>query len=607
MPASENKHPSKNLLCRPDWLLALALTALVVSLHIYFLYHAGGFWRDEVNLINLAGTHSFAQMERDSFPALMPLLVSLWSAIIPPHNDFDLRLLGTLIGLGIPAMLWLVAGYTRRAPPVLGLSLLALNFTLILYGDSLRAYGLGSLTILLAVAAACWFLKNPNRTRTILLALSAVLSVQALYQNAPFVAAICFGAWAVCWRERNWTAATKIFMVAVISAASLLPYYAQIISLPDAAKSLRSGFDPQLIRVNLDNALGLPLEQYTWIWAVLALITLGCAVAALGDWRKRGPVEDSAHAQRTALAVALATAFGISWFIVSPETRWYFFPIIIVAVIYLDSGHWLKFFPAQAPPQVDPPAKLPDDHLALFAGVTLLVALAAFGGFLWYASLPTEAWYFIPLMALAAACFEISLPRTLHARAAIFGLAITTVLGVVYFARAELGLRMTNVDLIAQQVSAQAAPGDFVIVSPWYYGLTFKRYYQGPAPWNTVPPLADHASHRYDQVQDQMRTPHAMQPLYDKISATLQGGHRVWIIGVISIPKPGDPIAADPLPPPLEHSGWSDRPYDITWENQVVQFMGNHSRSFTKVYASTNLNVNATECLKLDVVQGWHN
>jgi len=96
-----------------------------------------------------------------------------------------------------------------------------------------------------------------------------------------------------------------------------------------------------------------------------------------------------------------------------------------------------------------------------------------------------------------------------------------------------------------------------------------------------------------------------MQPLYDKISATLQGGHRVWIIGVISIPKPGDPIAADPLPPPLKHSGWSDRPYDITWENQVVQYLGNHSRTFTQVYANTNLYVNATECLKMDVVEGW--
>jgi hypothetical protein len=609
MPAIQNKPRWKSLLCSPDWLLALALTVFVVWLHVYFLLHAGGFWRDEVNLINLAGTHSFAQMERDSFPILMPLLVGVWSAFVPAHSDLGLRLLGTLIGLGIPAALWLVAWRARRSPPVLGLALLALNFTLILYGDSLRGYGLGSLMIILAVFAACAFLKNPDWKRTALFTALATLSAQALYQNAAFVAAICFGAWAVCLREKNWKAAAKIFIVAAVSAASLLPYFAQIASLPNASVSLRSGFDPQLIRINLDNALGLPLEQYVWIWAVLALITFGCAVTAAVSSAVLSPASlsrrceakaDSPVTQRTALVVALASAFGVSWFIVSPETRWYFFPIIILAITYLDSGHWLKFVKTTVPP-ADPPA----DHYALFAGVTLFTGLAGFGGFLWYAALPTEAWYFLPLMALAAACFETGLPRTLHARAAVFGLAITTVIGVGYFARADLGMRMTNIDLIAQQVSAQAAPDDFVIVSPWYDGITFNRYYHGPAAWNTVPPLADHASHRYDQVLDEMKTPDAMQPLYDKISATLRSGHRVWFVGAATAHRAGAPMPADPLPPPLKHSGWSDRPYDITWENQVVQYLGNHSRTFTLVYASTNLNVNATECLKLDMTQGW--
>jgi len=378
--------------------------------------------------------------------------------------------------------------------------------------------------------------------------------------------------------------------------------------------SLRSGFDPQLVRINLDNALGLPLEQYVWICSVLVLVMFGCAIVvttsgavpfSTGFSRRSGAKADSPVTQRTALAVALTAAFGISWFIAAPETRWYFFPIIILAVIYLDSGHWLKFVKTALPPEANPPANPPADHIALFAGVTLLTGLAAFGGFLWYAALPTEAWYILPLMALGAACFEIGLPRTLHTRAAVFGLAITTVIGVGYYARAELGLRMTNIDLIAQQVSAQAAPEDFVIVSPWYDGITFNRYYHGPAAWNTVPPLNDHTSHRYDQVLARMKTPDAMQPLYDKISATLRSGHRVWFVGAVTVPTAGAPMPADPLSPPLKYSGWSDRPYDIVWENQVVQYLGNHSRTFTLVYASTNLNVNATECVKLDLVQGW--
>ena len=88
---------------------------------------------------------------------LMPLLVSGWTAIGLGQNDLSLRLLGTLIGLALPAALWLAVWKIRRAPPVLGLVLIALNSTVIMFGDSLRAYGLGSLTILLTVAAVCHF------------------------------------------------------------------------------------------------------------------------------------------------------------------------------------------------------------------------------------------------------------------------------------------------------------------------------------------------------------------------------------------------------------------------------------------------------------------
>ncbi len=118
----------------------------VVWLHFFFLLHAGGLWRDEVNLINLSGRHSLAEMSKDSFPVLMPLLVSGWTAIGLGQTDLSLRLLGALIGLALPAALWLAAWKIRRAPPLLGLVLLALNSTVIMFGDSLRAFGLGSVT-----------------------------------------------------------------------------------------------------------------------------------------------------------------------------------------------------------------------------------------------------------------------------------------------------------------------------------------------------------------------------------------------------------------------------------------------------------------------------
>ena len=123
----------------PDWLAAVLVTLAIIGLHLFFLFHAGGFWRDEVNVINLAGSHSLSFMARDSFPVLMPLLIKGWAALGLAGSDLKVRLLGSVIGLGLTGALWLAAWTTRRTPPLLSLILLGLNGTGIFWGDSLRA------------------------------------------------------------------------------------------------------------------------------------------------------------------------------------------------------------------------------------------------------------------------------------------------------------------------------------------------------------------------------------------------------------------------------------------------------------------------------------
>ncbi len=63
---------------RFEWVASICITAAVYGLHFFFLSHVGAFWRDEVNLMNLAGTGSLHEMARDSFPILIPLLVHGW-------------------------------------------------------------------------------------------------------------------------------------------------------------------------------------------------------------------------------------------------------------------------------------------------------------------------------------------------------------------------------------------------------------------------------------------------------------------------------------------------------------------------------------------------
>ena len=285
------------------------------------------------------------------------------------------------------------------------------------------------LTILLTAAAACWFLKNPTWRRAGWLAALAVLSVQALYQNAIFIAAICFGAWAVCARQKNWRAAVKILAVAAISAASLLPYWSHIVSMPDAAAALRIGFDPELVMINLDNAMGFPLAQYLWVWGFLVVAVVVCAGATL---LRRQPEPGGVRTEswplisRSTLAVALAAAFGFIWFAASPKSRWYFLPLMAVAGCRAGLRPFVQASVSRARRQTPTHQRTPPandavtENLPLFAGVTLLTAIAAFAGFLWFAALSTEPWYFLPLMALAAVCFEIGLPLSADTRARRF-------------------------------------------------------------------------------------------------------------------------------------------------------------------------------------------
>src|SRR5208282_4029329 len=152
------------------------------------------------------------------------------------------------------------------------------------------------------------------------------------------------------------------------------------------------------------------------------------------------------------------------------------------------------------------------NDMALFAGATLLAAFAGFAVFLWFAALASEPWYFLPLMALAAAAFELGLPlASRHLRAATFGLAAATIVLAIPAALGDLNWRFTNVDVLAQRLTKEAAADDFIIVNPWYCGITFDRYYKGPALWNTLQPLRDHSTHRYDLVREQMQKRGAIQ------------------------------------------------------------------------------------------------
>ncbi|MEY4916506.1 MAG: hypothetical protein RL616_419 [Verrucomicrobiota bacterium] len=500
------------------WLVALLVVTAAVGLHLHFVGHAGGFWRDEVNTINVASHDSLDEFRKDSFPVLFPLLVHGWLA---GFGETSLRMLGLLIGLGILVTL-LVAGWkTSRTPPLIALVLFAFNPTLLVVGDSLRAYGLGTWLIAVVMFAAAWFLLRPDWKRFGWLTLACVLSVQVLYHNAVFVGAICLGAMAVCWRRKNFQSAAQIFGAGFLAAISLLPYWAGVAAGRADSAALRTGLDPLRLLNGLGDTFGFPMLEFSAVWL---LLFIGLLIHA--GWLWRTNKESSA-----------------------PENF--------------------------------------SRDLPIFAAVTVTVSIFGFVAFLWLAALPSQGWYFLPLLAVSAVGLDLAWPQWPEKiRLALVTFLVLSAVVMVPLAWRILETRFTNVDVWTRQLQKSIAPGDYVIVDPWYCGITFAHYFTPTNSWDTLPPLTDHATHRYDLVKLQLQNTNAIAPVLEKISATLSAGHRVWIValwGWMDIPETNT-VAAPTLPPaPLGQYGWSEVPYTFSWVSQVAHRLGDQSVTFERV------------------------
>ncbi len=242
-----------------------------------------------------------------------------------------------------------------------------------------------------------------------------------------------------------------------------------------------------------------------------------------------------------------APLFGFPWL----EFRWLWVVLGVLAGVLA----WKRFRAAGA-----------GGDLTLFCAVALAAGILGFYAFLKSSGLMTQYWYYLPLLAFAVVCLD----AALVARAGRWPSLLLCAFTLLATCRAcqtgckYIVFRQTNMDWAATVLASQADPDDFIIVSPWYLGVSFNRYYHGLTPWNTVPPMADHTFHRYDLFKLRMQDPRALQPLYDQLHAALQSGHRVWIVGSMTFPHTAPEISFAP------HLPWpQDVAFNSVWARQV--------------------------------------
>lgn len=501
-----------------EWAVSLLLVASALALHGSLLLHSGAPWRDEVNSLNLATMRSLAGVwhfsQFDSFPMLWFLVLRSWITLQGGAGDIGLRLFGTLIGLFLLMALWRSTRRLGTLPPLFALVLVGLNPEVIRWGDSLRAYGLGTALLLLALGAiANLAMHPPTRKRVAWAMVISLLSVQCLYQNAVLLAAIGLAALAVTLRRRSWKRSLLVIAAGSPAALSLLLYIPTLAKAKEwMALNQTPFFSAQLVWARLSQATGPLGAIMIWLW--LCLIGVSLAMAALAHQRSWTPL-------------------------ISDDER---------------------------------------DHL-LFSGVALGLGLLGYLVWLKLLSYPMQPWYFIVLMGFAAVCIDAVLSRArpiLPVRRTRLAVVVVIAMLNLPVAWKALQFRQTNMDAVAKTLGTAANDRDLILVAPWYFAVSFGRYYRGSAAWMTLPPIGHPRLHRYDLVRKRMTESDPIASVFERVTETLESGHRVWVVGFL--PAPTKEQAMPWLPPAPEGPfGWYSVAYDRLWGLQVSDFLRQHS------------------------------
>lgn len=455
--------------------VAVFVSLCIVVFHIRILMHAGPFWRDEVNGLNVALMPTVKQVWQSivyyPFPIIHDLILRAWIALGFGGSDFQLRLLAFLIGILLLVVVWIGSRLVDRQnrAPVLLLAIFALNPVAIQNGDWVRPYGLAMIFIILTFGLIWRFTVDDCNRRALLFATAAaVLSVQTVFLNAVLVFAICAGSIFVLVSKKRWDKAAQILLVGLIAALSLAPY----------VSVLRQAGD----------------------WA--------------GVFRMTDSVRDVAAAGVGALTNH-NTIVAFFWALI--------FAIVVAGALFRPSRDY--FFRNVAD----------GNERTVFGIVTLVIAAAGTVAFLSVSGWIMDR-YFVPCAAVASMGVFILVSafcRTTVVRLINLAVSIAIVCVLLPSAYVLSATRGTNCDLVAARLTKEANQNDLILVTSFTFGISFSHYYHGLTPWRTVPEVADHSQHRWDLVLQAMRRPDPMRQMLEEIEATLKSGRKIFVVGAL--------------------------------------------------------------------------
>lgn len=525
-----------------DAVAGILLTVLALVLQARCLLQAGPLWRDEVNSVEFARMASLSEIARNL-----------------RYDGFPL--LSTLVLRG-----WMALGLGA--------------------GDfGLRVYGF---LIAAAFLAALWWTCRRLGCRAPLLSLALVgMSPWAIFTISsvrPYGLGLVFlvltiGAiWAAMERSspKRWLAAGALAVLSVqcMYQNAILLFGIGLAAIVTALAAGRRWAALTIVGIGLA--------------ASLSVLPYASAILAARDWNVviQTPVSWAQILGTFRLALGAGASLA--------EWPWIAAALAVLFLWYRSLGGKPRGVSTQAP------------TVTVFATALLVLGSAVFLLALKSTHLPTEPWYYVPLLVAVVPALDAAIAASLPSgtpRLAWPALAIVLALSGSASAWPRLAERRTNLDRVAAHLASHAVEGDVVIVSPSYYGVSFRRYYKGAARWMVLPPAAETRIHRYDLIKDAMTRPDAVEPALHAMSDALASGHRVWLVG--GLPDPGSSGGVAPPVAPTGPMGWYCGPYLVAWGRQASYMLSQHAIKGEPVSVPLSAHVNPYENVPMVVVSGW--
>jgi hypothetical protein len=516
------------------------LMVFVVAVHFKFLVNAGGLWRDETHSFNLANMPGL----RDVFDAQK----------IETHPVF----------MSLALRLWILAGFGTSDMKI-------------------RVFGL---LVGLAILGALWLnarllgYKLPT-IGMLLLGLSPVI-IRYGDSIRPYGLAMLFSllAFGLYWRVTIKPSA-KCVVPATLTGVIMVQCLTQNAFL--------------LMAIGI-GSMTVCLRKRLWKRAVfIAGMGFTAAISLmpyLSIWKQVKEVVFLNTIPDGNAINAMVNAFG------SPDVAvgwvWIFLLAISIMIPKMDQSRVQKKNDQDGVSTGD--LKLYAQTVFIFSalGYTVFLSILKFG---------SQPWHFVTLIAVLAACLDAIFGS--WKRGALFRIVLVLILVVVLGKSVwqQIQMRQTNLDMIANHLENHVKKDDLILIYPFWYGVTFQRYYDGESKWASIPPLEDLTLHRYDLVKKRMVETNPMASVLLKVTNTLEAGNKIFVVGALPRVSSGENLPSV-LPPPHPVTGWLCGPYIVYWGRQVSLALEEKALERNFFVLRTDRVTNPYENVRVEIIQG---